>query len=156
MTVRTGIWSARIWGALAGVVAAGALLIASHPAQGGAAVGAEVTAHADVTGELSVSPAAPADFIHVRTLRPGEVASGSFTVSNQTGQPQRVQARAVPSDPALASVIDFAFAGRGAVVLQPGESGAVSARVSVAPTAGTRWQAALLDYAVLLHSKDAR
>ncbi len=155
MTVRTGIWSARIWGALAGVVAAGALLIASHPAQGGAAVGAEVTAHADVTGELSVSPADPADFIHARTLRPGQVGSGSFTVTNQTGQAQRVRARAVSSDPALASVIDFAFVGGGTVVLRPGESGPISVRVTVASTAGTRWQAALLDYAVLLHSKDA-
>ncbi len=156
MTVRTGIWSARIWGALAGLVAAGALLIASHPAQGGAAVGAEVTAHADITGELSVTPADPADFIHVRTLRPGEDATGSVTVTNETGQAQRVRARAIPSDPSLASVVEFAFADGGTVVLRPGESAPISAGVSVSPTAGSRWQAALIDYAVLLHSKDAR
>jgi len=154
MTVHTGIWSARIWGALAGIVAAGALLIASHPAQGGAAVGAEITAHADLTGELSVTPAGPADFIHVRTLRPGQVASGTFTVTNQTGQAQRVQARAIPSDPSLATVIDFSFANR-SVVLAPGQSARIAARVRVSSTAGSRWEAALLDYAVLLRSKDA-
>ena len=155
MTVRTGIWSARIWGALVGIVAAGALLIASHPAQGGAAVGAEVTAHADVTGELTVSPAGPADFIHVRALRPGQEVTGSFTVTNQTGQPQRVQARAVPSDPHLASVVEIDFERGGTVVLGPGESAPVTARVRLSPSAGSGWQAALIDYAVLLGSKDA-
>jgi hypothetical protein len=155
MTVLTGIWSARIWGALAGIVAAGALLFASHPAQGGDAVGAEVTVHADVTGELGVSPTGPADFIHVRTLRPGQEAAGSFTVTNQTGQAQRVGARALPSDPHLASVVKIEFDHDGRVVLGPGESGAISARVRVSPTAGSRWQAALIDYAVLLDSKDA-
>src|SRR3954468_4567407 len=122
MTVRTGIWPARIWGALAGVIAAGALLIASHPAQGGAAVGAEVTAHADATGELSVSLAPPGDFIHVRTLRPGQEAAGSFTIANQTGQAQRVRARSLPSDPALASVVELDLDHGGTLVLAAGES----------------------------------
>src|SRR3954453_8239197 len=153
MTVRTGIWPARIWGALAGVVAAAALLIASHPAQGGAAVGAEVTAHAHMTGELAVSPADPSDFIHVRALRPGQEATGSFTVTNQTGRAQTVRARSLPSDPGLASVVELDFDRGGALVLAPGASGSMTARVRISPSAGSRWQAALVDYAVLLGSK---
>lgn len=156
MTLRTGIWGARIWGALAGAVTAGALLIASHPAQGGAAVGAEVTAHADVTGELAVSPAGPADFIHTRALRPGGTVTGSFTVTNQTGQAQSVRARAVPSDSPLSRVVQLSFAHDGRAILPAGESAPISASVRVSPSAGPRWQAALIDYAVLLDSKDAR
>jgi len=155
MAAVRGIWTARIGGALAGLAAAGVLLVTSHPAQGGAAVGAELTAHADPSGELAVSPAGPADFLHVRALRPGESRSGSFTVTNQTGQRQAVRATARASEPKLARVVRLRLGDRG-VVLAPGESRAITATASLPRTAGGPWQAALIDYAVLLHSRDAR
>jgi hypothetical protein len=156
LTALRGIWAARIGGALAGILAAGALLIASLPAQGGAAVGTEVTAHADVTGELSVSPADPADFLHARWLQPGESRSGALIVTNQTGQTQVVHARAAGSDPELERLIPLSLGGDGRLVLAPGQSGSITATVSLAPSPGSRWQAALIDYAVTLDTKDAR
>jgi hypothetical protein len=155
MAAVRGIWTARIGGALAGLAAAGALLILSHPAQGGAAVGAELTAHADQSGELAVSPAGPADFLHVRALRPGEARSGGFTVTNQTGQTQLVRATARPSDPKLAPVIRLRV-DQASLVLAPGQSGTLTATASLARRPGDRWQAALIDYALVLHSRDAR
>jgi hypothetical protein len=154
MTAVPGIWAARIVGALVGIVAAGALLIASFPAQGGAAVGAELTAHADVTGELAVSPAGPSYFLHARALHPGQSASGSFTVTNQTGQRQAIRARAIASNPKLALLVTLTFRQR-RLVLAPGESGSIRATAALPRTSGSHWQAALIDYAVLLGSKDA-
>jgi hypothetical protein len=155
MTAVPGIWAARIGGALAGIVAAGALLIATFPAQGGAAVGAELTAHADVTGELAVSPTGPSDFLHARALHPGQTASGSFTVTNQTGQRQSIRARAIASDPKLAHLLTLSLNRGGRLVLAPGESGSITATAALVPAGGSHWQAALIDYAVLLHTKDA-
>jgi hypothetical protein len=53
-------------------------------------------------------------------------------------------------------VVKIAFDDGGTAVIGPGESATISARVRVSPTDGSRWQAALIDYAVLLDSKDAR
>ena len=155
MTAVSGIWAARIVGALLGIVAAGALLIASFPAQGGAAVGAELTAHADVTGELAVSPAGPSYFLHARALHPGQSASGSFMVTNQTGQRQAIRPRAIASNPKLAHLVTLTFRQGGRLVLAPGESGSITATAALPRTSGSHWQAALIDYAVLLRSKDA-
>jgi hypothetical protein len=156
MTAIRGIWMARAIGVAAGVAAAAAVLIASHPAQGGAAVGAEVTAHADLTGALAVSPAGPDDFLHAHSLHPGESASASFSVTNQTGQPQAIRASAIPSDPKLAHLVALAFDDGGRIVLGPGQSGRITATATLAQAAGSHWQAALIDYAVLLHSRDER
>lgn len=154
MTAIRGIWVARAIGATAGVAAAAAVLIASHPAQGGAAVGAEVTAHADPTGALAVSPAGPADFLRARSLRPGESTSGSLSVTNQTGQPQEILAKAIASDQKLKHLVALTFDGSGRLLLGPGQTGRITATATLARAAGSRWQAALIDYAVLLRSRD--
>jgi hypothetical protein len=156
MTAIRGIWMARAIGVAAGVAAAVAVLIASHPAQGGAAVGTEVTVHADLTGELAISPAAPADFLHSRSLHPGESVSASFSVTNQTGQPQSVRASAIPSDPKLAHLVTLTFSDGGRLVLGAGQSGRITATATLHQTAGSHWQAALIDYALLLHPRDER
>jgi len=149
------IWTARIAGGLAGVAAAAALLIASHPAQGGQAVGAEVTAHADQGGAIAVTPASPANFLHARALHPGESATGAFTVISQTGQTQLVRATASASDPKLQHLVSLAFVDAGRVKLRPGGSAPLTATVTLRRAAGTHWQAALIDYAVVLHTRDA-
>ena len=154
MTAIRGIWAARAIGAAIGVAAAAAVLVASHPAQGGAAVGTEVTAHADMTGELAVSPAAPENFLHAHSLHPGESESGSFSVSNQTGRAQAIHLRAIASDPKLAHLVALTFSHGGRVLLAPGQSERITATATLARAAGTHWQAALIDYAVLLDSKD--
>ena len=154
MTAIRGIWVARAIGAAAGVAAAAAVLIASHPAQGGTTVGAEVTAHADPTGALAVSPVGAADFLHARSLHPGESTSGSLSVTNQTGQPQEIRAKAITSDPKLEHLISLTFAGSGRLILDPGQTGRITATASLARVAGSHWQAALIDYAVLLRSRD--
>jgi hypothetical protein len=155
MTAVPGIWAARIGGVLVGIAAAGALLIASIPAQGGTAVGAEVTAHADVSGELAVSPTG-SYFLHARALHPGQSASGSFTVTNQTGQRQAIRARAIASNPKLAHLVTLSFSQGGRLLLAPGQSGSITGTATLARAGGSHWQAALIDYAILLRSKDAR
>jgi hypothetical protein len=156
MTAIRGIWVARAIGAAVGITAAATVLIASHPAQGGAAVGAEVTAHADLTGELAVSPAGPADFLRARSLHPGESANASFSVTNQTGHPQAIRAEAIPSDLKLAQLVTLTFGDGGHLLLGPGQSGRITATVTLAQAAGSHWQAALIDYGVLLRSRDQR
>jgi hypothetical protein len=156
VTAIRGIWVARAIGATVGIAAAAIVLIASHPAQGGAAVGAEVTAHADLTGELAVSPAGPDDFLHARSLHPGESASGSFSVTNQTGQTQAIHPRAIASDPKLEHLVTLTFSGGGHLVLAPGQATQITATATLVATGGTHWQAALIDYAVVLDSKERR
>jgi hypothetical protein len=154
MTAIRGIWVARAIGAAVGVAAAATLLVASHPAQGGAAVGAEVAAHADMTGELAVSPAGPENFLHARSLQPGESESGSFSVTNQTGQSQTIHARAVAADPKLEHLVSLTFSDGGRLLLGPGQTARITATATLVPAAGSHWQAALIDYAVLVGSKD--
>ncbi|MDP9227746.1 MAG: hypothetical protein M3M99_01690 [Actinomycetota bacterium] len=170
--MRRGIWAARATGCLIGATAALVLLITSRPTEGGEAIGAEVSAHADLNGELALSPAGPANFIHERALRPGDVATGTVLVRNQTGQRQDVRVWALGSTPALDQALELSFAagdrqlragtlgdlaakGGGAVVLAPGESTEITTTASIRAGAPAGWEAALVDVAVLFDSTDS-
>lgn len=166
MTAIEGIWGARAAGLLAGIALAAALLAAGRPAEGGSAVGAAVSAHADLNGELAVSPAGPASFLRAAALRPEAPASGSVEIRNQTGLRQRVRIRALGSSAAMDDTLSLRFEAGGAelrsgmlgelgrpggdpVVLDPGESAAIATAASIPPGAPPDWEAALVDVALL-------
>jgi hypothetical protein len=169
MTATQGIWAARATGCLIGVIAALAVLIASRPAEGGEALGAEVSVHADLNGELAISPAGPENIIHDPALRPDRPATGNVEVRNQTGLPQRIRIRALGSAALLDQSLRLAFTDRGrelragtlgelrhkgggTVVLAPGESASIATTASIDANAPSGWEAVLVDVAVFFDS----
>jgi hypothetical protein len=159
--------SARLLGCLLGVVLAAWFVLSSQPASGGQEVGAAVSAYSNDTGELAIDPAGPTDFLNDGNLRPGASASGSFRVTNQTGQVEALSVAAVPSvhdldntlsveissgDQALASGLlgSMADGGSDPLVLGPGETARVGVRVSLPADAGREVAAALDEIAVVL------
>jgi hypothetical protein len=169
MTAISGVWMARLAGGLFGVLLAVGVVLASQPASGGA-VGADVSAYSNQTGELAIAPAGPADFLHVSDLRPGYSSSGSFRVTNQTGTREELRLAAVPSahdldrsltveissgDRTLASgrLASMADGSGDPLVLDPGETDTISMRLSLARDAGPGLAAALVDIAVVFKPK---
>lgn len=167
-----GIWLARATGFLIGVALAAAVLAGERPAEGGSAVGAEISMYADLNGELAVSPAGPASFLRAPALRPGEPAGGELRIRNQTGQSQEVRVSALGSSPALDDALELTLsaagrrlrsgslgklgaAGGGALVLAPGEDAAIAAVASIRAEPPPSWEAALVDVALLFDLRDA-
>jgi hypothetical protein len=163
MTSVSGIGTARLAGTLVGVAAAAALLLASRPASGGTAVGADVSVYANQTGELAVSPPGPKPLIDARALRPGDIASGHFRVANQTGVRERIRLEATPSAHSLDGALTVRLSSQGrtlgggligsfeatrGLVLDPGRSADVRARVSLPDDAGPDVAAALVQVAI--------
>jgi hypothetical protein len=155
-------------GCVLGIAAAASLFVASRPASGGDAVGAEVDFHADLTGELGVSPAGPLRFIHDRALRPGDpAATGSFKLTNQTGERFAIHLNAVPSVHSLDALLDVDLRSGGQtlasgplgslqsssgppLVLDPGQTRTITASASLAPEASPdQAAAALVDVAIV-------
>jgi hypothetical protein len=155
-------------GCVLGIAAAASLFVASRPASGGGAVGAEVDFHADLTGELWVSPAGPRRFIHDRALRPGDpAATGSFKLTNQTGERFAIRLNAVPSVHSLDALLDVDLRSGGQtlasgplgslqsssgppLVLDPGQTRTITASASLAPEASPdQAAAALVDVAIV-------
>jgi hypothetical protein len=160
-TMRT----ARLAGLLVGVALATVLVLASRPASGGQAVGAEVGFYANQTGELAVSPAGPAKFIDAKALRPGQSASGDFQVTNQTGIREAISLSALPSAHQLDEALEVRMSRGGTtlaagrlgslaqasgtpLVLGPGQSAVVSTTVTLPPGPGDDIAAALVDVAI--------
>jgi hypothetical protein len=163
MTSVSGMRTARLAGTLVGVAAAAALLLASRPASGGTAVGADVGVDANQTGELAVSPPGPAKAIDAPALRPGDSATGRFRIANQTGVRERIRLIPSPSEHSLDRALSLrlasrartlgdgplgSFAARRPLVLDPGQAAYVNAKVSLAPEAGSGVAAALVDVAI--------
>src|SRR5689334_24342338 len=151
MTSVSGIGTARLAGTLVGVAAAAALLLAIRPASGGTAVGADVSVYANQTGELAVSPPGPKTLLDAPALRPGNSASGHFRVANQTGVRERIRLEAAPSAHTLDRALTLRLSSQGRMlsrgpigsfeatrrlVLDPGHSAEVRARVSLPDDAG--------------------
>ena len=162
--------TARLAGTLVGVAAATALLLASRPASGGTAVGADVGVYANQTGELAISPAGPAKVIDAPALRPGHSEIGDFRVANQTGMREAISLSASPSAHGLDRVLvlrlsrDGRVLGRGQLasfratrplVLGPGRSAEVKVRVSLPPDAGPEVAASLVDVAITFQLEPA-
>lgn len=102
MTAIPGLRSLRVAGALAGATLALAASAVSRPTEGGFAAGADVALKAPLSGELAVAPAAPEPFLRTRSLQPSQGwVTGTFTVRNQTAEPQSPAIRLVPSSPEL-------------------------------------------------------
>ena len=164
MTSISGLGLARVAGCVFGVLLAAAVLIVSQPA-GGSAVGADVSAYSNQTGELAIEPAGPADFLHVADLLPGNSASGSFRVTNQTGTQETLRATAVPSTHALDRLLSVEIGSGGdrtlasgslasteagdPLVLDPGQTATVSVRLALAKDAGDKVAAALVEIAIV-------
>jgi len=165
MTAISGMRTARLAGFAVGAALAAALLLASRPAAGGAAAGADVSVYANQTGELAVSPPGPNTFVDAPRLHPGQSASGSFRLTNQTGMAEAIGLAAAPSSHRLDETLSMRLTSRGRtlangtlaalsasgerkLVLGPGETSKVTATVSLAPNAGADAAAALVDVAI--------
>jgi hypothetical protein len=164
MTAISGMRRARLAGLLVGVALAAALVLASRPASGGEAVGAAVGFYANQTGELAVSPPGPAKFIDDGGLRPGDSATGSFHVANQTGIRESIRLTATPSAHELDHALEVEMSSDGRtlvhgtlgslagadgrlLVLDPGQGATVTTRVSL-PSNSSDYAAALVDVSI--------
>lgn len=100
--------SVRRLGALAGLALGGVLAALAAGAWGIAAgsgsAGANVSALANLSGELDVTPHAE-NFLRGRALMPGDAASGDVKVRNQTPKPLVVRARLRADRPDLDRVL---------------------------------------------------
>jgi hypothetical protein len=165
MSAIAGMRWARLAGCLVGVALAATQVLASRPASGGAAVGAEVGFYANQTGELAITPAGPAKFIDDPALRPGQTVSGHFSVANQTGITESIHLIASPSAQGLDSGLEVRLSSGGKtlaagtlgslangaghpLVLAPGRSALVTATASLPSGAGNDVAAALVDVAI--------
>jgi hypothetical protein len=173
MTVTSRLRTARLAGLLMGVALAATLVLASRPASGGQAAGADLGVFANQSGELAVSPAGPAQFIDAPALRPGQAGKGSFRVTNQTGVREAIRLGAAPSAHALDRALElrlrsggrtlaegmlgsFPRPGARPLVLGPGESATVTASASLSPAARNRVAAALVNVAITFKLGAAR
>jgi hypothetical protein len=168
MTAISAIRAARLMGCVLGIAVAVGLFVASRPAAGGHAVGAEVDFHADLTGELAVSPAGPSFFIHQPSLRPGDPpATGSFELTNQTGNRFAIHLNAIPSDHSLDRVLSVQLGSGGQtlaagpigslgsstgqpLILDAGQTKTIDVSASLSPETGEEQAAAaLVDIAIV-------
>lgn len=98
---------ARAAGALLGLTLAVMLLLVSRPGAVGAGAPAAVSVTIAPAGELEVLPPPPRPVLETRSLRPGgPVATGAFTVRNQTGEDFAVALRADVSSTALNGLLE--------------------------------------------------
>jgi hypothetical protein len=160
----SGMRMARLAGCLLGVILAGTLVLASRPASGGGAVGAEVSVYANPTGELAVDPTGPSAFLTVSALRPGGSASGSFRTTNQTDRTQRIWLGARPASHELDGWLEVQMSadsrmlasgplGRTAAAAEPlvlasGESATINVTLRLSADAGPKALLALEDIVV--------
>lgn len=98
---------ARAAGALLGLTLAVTLLLVSRPGAVGAGAPAAVSVTIAPAGELEVVPPPPRPVLETRSLRPGgPVATGAFTVRNQTGETLAVALRADISSTELNGLLE--------------------------------------------------
>jgi hypothetical protein len=148
-----------------GAILALTLLWSSRPEADPGELGAHVTFHANLTGELGVAPAGPEPFLRDDALRPGGTTEGTFDLTNQTGAPLTIRFRALSSEPSLDEFLQVALSSHGTalasgtlaslgtpggtpLVLSPGETRPVSLTATLDPAAGPAAAAALVDVGV--------
>jgi hypothetical protein len=92
----------RAIGAAIGLALVAALIVAARPAGGhGGVLPASLRFTATLDGAVAAEPAAPKPLLTSGPMRPGSHATGSFTLSNQTGETLAVRLRAKPSSTEL-------------------------------------------------------
>ena len=161
-----GIRAARVAGLLIGASAALVLVLVNRPAANSADVGAKVSAHVNPTGELAVRPAHPKPFLDEPELKPGQSASGTFQLRNQTGEALDVHLSALSSHPALDGVLEVELRSGGRVIatgslgslqkssvtalpIGPSAAAEVTLTATLAPGSGGVAAAALVDIGVV-------
>ena len=172
MTARTRTRFARATGCALGAALALALIAGSRPAGGEGAVGAEVSVYANRTGELAVTPAGPQKFLHEPALMAGHTASGSFVLTNQTGDRLMIRMAALGSQHSLDDSLGIKISAGGVrlasgtlgelaaaagkpLPMAPGARRRVEVAVSLpAHSSGTRAAAALVDVAIDFRVRD--
>jgi hypothetical protein len=104
------------------------------------------------------------------TFRPGESASGSFRLTNQTGVREAIQLGATPSAHGLDRALELRLSSDGRIlaegtlgsfpgtdaaplVLGPGQSATVEATASLSPTLGEEAAAGLVEVAITFEPK---
>ncbi|MSO41911.1 MAG: hypothetical protein EXQ70_08500 [Solirubrobacterales bacterium] len=119
-----------------------------------------------------MEPAAPRLLLHAGNLQPGGgMVSGEFTLTNQTGERLSIAPRLRPSGHSLDQALMVRLRsgnneiarghlgslrrGPGSLQLAPGDSTNVELDAWLPDSAGSGWQAALVEVAVVLESKRA-
>ncbi len=165
---RVGAFAGLALGGVLAAIAAGSWGIAA----GTGTAGADVSALANLSGELDVSPHAKT-FLRGRALTPGDAASGDVRVRNQTPKPLMVRARLRADQRDLDRVLRARLLARGeylydgplaglrgytrtALRLQAGETATLRLRLSL--PAGTRggYEARTAETTLELDSRVAR
>jgi hypothetical protein len=136
---------ARRVGIALGICLAAAALVSWRVPGGERTLGADVRMEALQTGPVGVAPLQP--FLTQPSLMPGQSASGSATLRNQTGVPLVLRLRALPSVPDLDRLLRVRVS-TGATTLYDGELGGLRAgsaplRVASARTADVHVTASL-------------
>ncbi|HET7416227.1 MAG TPA: hypothetical protein VFJ61_01170 [Solirubrobacterales bacterium] len=104
----------RAIGAAIGLALIAALIVAARPAGGhGGVLPASLRFSAALDGAVGVEPAAPKPLLTSGPMRPGSHASGSFSLSNQTGEMLAVRLRAKPDSTALDGTVQVRLESRG-------------------------------------------
>jgi len=168
--------SARRIGILAGLALGGALAaIAAGSwgiAAGSGSAGANVSALANLTGELDVTPHSQ-NFLSGRALMPGEAAAGDVQVRNQTPEPLVVRARLRADQPDLDRVLRASLQADGQYLyegtlaglrrytatelrLKAGESTSMRLRLSLPASTKTGYEARTAETTLELASKVSR
>jgi len=165
---RLGAISGLALGTALAVVAAGSWGIAA----GSGSAGANVSALANISGELDVTPHAE-NFLSGRALKPGDAASGDVQVRNQTPKPLVVRARLRADQPELDRVLRASLQADGQYLyegtlaglrrytrtelrLKAGEATTVRLRLSLPASTKTGYEARTAETTLELASKVSR
>jgi hypothetical protein len=160
MTVVLGDKLARAFGLALGLGLVVATIVVAAPAGGhGGVLPASLRVEAGQDGAIAVSPAAPEPVLRAPSMRPGSHASGTLSLTNQTGEVLAVGLRAEPSSTALDGLAHVRIEGggelladttlqalrrrsEGSVRLAPGEAAKLRVRVSIPADAETGYEGA--------------
>ena len=168
--------SVRRLGAFAGLALGGVLAaIAASTwgiAAGSGSAGANVSALANLTGELGVTPHSE-NFLRGRALMPGDAASGNVKVRNQTPKPLIVRARLRADRPDLDRVLRASLKAEGQTLyggtlaglrrytrselrLLPGQTTTMHLRLSLPTATRSGYEARTAETTLELDSRVAR
>ncbi|HVO52778.1 MAG TPA: hypothetical protein VMT37_00040 [Solirubrobacterales bacterium] len=107
----------RVVAAAIGVALVAALLVQARPAGGhGGVLPARLSFFAEPDGAVEVTPAAPRALLESGPLRPGDGATGTLRLRNQTGSRLAVGLRAEPSSTALDGLVEVRLVSGGQVL----------------------------------------
>ena len=165
---RLGAFAGLALGTALAAIAAGSWDIAA----GSGSAGANVSALANLSGELNVTPHAE-NFLSGRALMPGDAASGDVKVRNQTPEPLVVRARLRADQPDLDRVLRASLKADGQYLyegtlaglrrytrtelrLKAGETTSLRLRLSLPASTKTGYEARTAETTLELASKVSR